>query len=246
MDVAEITRRLAEDSEEVTRSLDLFMSERTSALKQQERALEAYEAELREIGEGSVASSVDESVDHNLMRHLNATRTAALGDNYDEFETARHDLEHTLTAEKRGPKKEKIEFDKGLEPKPEVPDAARKADLREDMFAFLDSAHMEEMRLELEYERIKQEQGMESAEYAADALLSLQKINHKKLLDMFKVYQPQSFGTAWANDPDFQVMAQDLERLIQKIDLESGGEMATLESNAAKKKKKKAVAAKGH
>ena len=218
MDVAEISRRLAEDSAEVTRSLDLFMSERMSALRSQERALEVYDAEMAEIGEGSVASSVDETVDHNLMRHLNATRVAALGDDFDEFEAARVDLEHSLNAQKLGPKKEKIEFDKGLEPKPEMPDPETKANLRDEMFGFLDQCRMEEMRLELEYEQLRQEVGMERADAAADQLLALQKANHRKLLDMFKVYQPQSFGRAWGADPDYQKMAGDLDALIRRID----------------------------
>lgn len=239
MDVQEISRRLAEDSAEVTRSLDMFMNERISALRAQERALEVYDAEMAELDDGSLASSIDEPVDHNLMRHLNATRIAALSDDYDEFEQARIDLDQRMNAERRNIKKDKIEFDKGLEPKPDMPDAIAKANIRDEMFTFLDAARMEEMKLELEYEKLIEEIGLQRAEYAADNLLSLQKSNHSKLLDMFKLYQPQSFGKAWGNDPDYVQMAGELDAMIKKLDMEDGGQVASLEA-AAKNRPKKA------
>ena len=152
---AMISRQLAEDSAEVTRSLDNFMNERNGVLRAQERALKAYDAEMAEIGdEGNGGSSAEDAVDHNLLRHLNATRTAALSDDYDEFESARDELEVQRSMERR-PKKDKIDFDKGLEPKPEMPDAGAKAELREEVFALLDASRMEEMKLELEYEALK-------------------------------------------------------------------------------------------
>jgi len=235
MDVLEISRRLAEDSAEVTRSLDLFMNERMAALRAQERALEVYDAEMAEIGEGSVASSVEEPVDHNLMRHLNATRIAAMSDDYDEFESARGDLQHLMNAERRKDNKggDKIEFDKGLEPKPEMPDASAKASMREEMFNFLDNSRMEEMKLELEYEKLREEIGLARAEPLAEDLLALQKTNHRKLLDMFKIYQPKSFGTAWGNDPDYVKMAGEMDALIRRIDQQAAaaGERALFDSN---------------
>jgi len=253
MDVQEISRRLAEDSAEVTRSLEMFMNERTSALRAQERAMEIYDAEMAEIGEGSVASSVEDPVDHNLMRHLNATRVAAISDDYDEFEAARAELEYSLNAEKRGPKKDKIDFDKGLEPKPEMPDPVAKASMRDEMFNFLDNTRMEEMKLELEYEKLKEEIGLARSDFKADELLAVQKSNYGKLMDMFKKYQPQSFGKAWGNDPDYSRIAGDLDALIRRIDRESSehlfDESGTLlggEEDKKKKKKKKANRASTH
>ena len=236
MDVLEISRRLAEDSAEVTRSLDLFMNERMAALRAQERALEVYDAEMAEIGEGSIASSVEEPVDHNLMRHLNATRIAAMSDDYDEFESARGDLQHLMNSERRKDNMgggDKIEFDKGLEPKPEMPDAAAKASMREEMFNFLDNSRMEEMKLELEYEKLREEIGLARAEPLAEDLLALQKANHRKLLDMFKVYQPKSFGAAWGNDPDYVKMASEMDALIRRIDQQAAaaGEKALFDDN---------------
>ena len=212
-----LSRQLAEDSAEVTRSLDQFMTERMSVLRAQERALHAYDEEMADIGDEIVSSAADDAVDHNLLRHLNATRTAALSDDYDEFESARDELEVQRSMERK-PKKDKIEFDKGLEPKPDMPDPTEKAALRDEMFELLDMSRMEEMKLELEYEKLKADLGLKRAEYAADSLLNLQKANYGKLMDLFKVYQPQAFGKNWGNDADYIVMATELENMIKRFD----------------------------
>ena len=69
----EISRRLQEDADEVSRSLDAFLSERMAALKHQQTALDAYDLEMADLGEGSVGGQEGGEgapVDHNLMRHI--------------------------------------------------------------------------------------------------------------------------------------------------------------------------------
>jgi len=250
----EISRRLQEDADEVSRSLDVFLSERRAALKHQQTALDAYDLEMADLGEGSLSGEEGAGgapVDHNLMRHMGASRFAALeaGSNFDEYERERERDDFVTDIRDRqfihdqvvNNKKERVEFDKGLEPKPPVPSVEEKSELREEIFDFLDASRMEEMRVELEYEQLKSQVGVERAEYLAESLFALQKANYAKLKDMFVFYQPGGSGKAWGNDPDYLELSADLERklaLSQASEREEDEKMRKGKKSGGKKKKK--------
>ena len=80
-------------------------------------------------------------------------------------------------------------FDKGLAPKPAVPNAAAKEKMREAVFGLLDKSQTEEMQLLLEYEKKREEEGAFRAEYLAEGLYTTQKENYRELKEMIVDYQ---------------------------------------------------------
>lgn len=65
-------------------------------------------------------------------------------------------------------------------------------------------------------------------------------------MEIFKQYQPRAFGKAWANDPDYVVMARELEAMVQRFGIEGGdeGDAGAVAEDKEKKKKKKKEAKK--
>jgi len=239
---SEISRRLRDNAIEITQSLDMFMSERNACLKRQSDAMDEYNAAIEAIGK-DVADIPPEEVqtDHNLNRHLKLTKTAALNDDYPEFERQR------LTEESQYGQRfdtdyvdvpQKEYFDKGLTPKPPMPTLVEKAAMREKVFEQLRSAREQETQLELEYERVRDDIGAFRAEYLAEGLFTTQKENYGKIKSLIAEYQPQGFGKAWGVDPDYVQMSLELKNSLSALDQEEENANANMKKKAGKKGKK--------
>ncbi len=237
-----VARRLKQDSEDISRALDEFLAERNAATKMQRDALDNYDQEIANIGviEGEDDMEVAE-VDHNVMRHMNLTKQSNEKLDFneyadDEFEA---DVDADLMAQIKAIQRMSSSTKKGppeveLMTKKEIPGFEDKVKLRTEIFNFLDGCRIEEMQLELEFERVKEQGGL-VAEKAAETLFAVQKRNHEQLKDMFDEYQPVAFGKAWGNDPDYQLMSDTLKKMI------SSDDHLNIDEIIGKKKKKKSV-----
>jgi hypothetical protein len=244
---SEISRRLREDAIEITQSLEMFMQERNACIRRQSDALEEYRSAIAEIGgdliDADNGKSEDEGkTDHNLNRHLKLTKKAVLDDDYAEYEKNRL-AEDSYFGSRFDPDyvdvPQKEHFDKGLTPKPAVPNLLEKAAIRERVFELLRTSRDDETQMELEYERVREEIGAFRAEYLAEGLFTTQKENYGKLKSMIAEYQPQGFGKAWGNDPDYVQMAEELKNQLVALDVEEA------KANETSKKKKKKSKKKG-
>jgi len=232
----EVARRLREDAQEIDRSLDEFMRNRAECVAQQARALEDYNEEMARIRDehDGLDEQTEEDVertDHNLNRHLALSKKADYDpDEYPEYDEGA-DNEGGYENYDEGPSNSRFQrnyvdvpkkefFDKGLVPKPAVPSQAQKEQMREAVFGLLNKTQTEEMQLLLEYERKREEVGAFRAEYLAEGLYTVQKGNYHELKDMIVDYQPQGFGKAWGNDPDYVRMSEELKNRLGKLDTE--------------------------
>jgi hypothetical protein len=243
---SEVSRRLRENAIEITQSLDMFMNERNECLQRQSNAMDEYNAAIEAIGKDVVDIAPEEvQTDHNLNRHLKITKKAALDDDYPEFERQR------LTDESQYGSRfdtdyvdvpQKEYFDKGLTPKPPMPNLLEKAAMREKVFVQLRSAREQETQLELEYERVREEVGAFRAEYLAEGIFTTQKENYIKIKALVADYQPQGFGKAWGADPDYVQMSLELKNSLSALDKEEENANADMKKKTGKKTKK----SKGH
>jgi hypothetical protein len=243
--IEEITSRLAEDAQEVDNALSEFMAYRMKEVERQKRAVDNYDAEMAEIeaNDQTLSESVDveakASVDHNMMRHLNITKRATDMDDFDGFSRVRDEEEFTRRFEPGyTDEPSKVDFDKGLKPKPPMPTDDEKEAIRDEIFVLLEESKAEEFVLELEYEKLREEVGAFRSEHLAEGLFTIYKENYRKLKGKLEEYQPQGFGKAWGNDPDYiAIMAELKEKLgvdeIMRMEAEANGE------KKKKKKKKK-------
>ena len=243
---SEISRRLREDAIEITKSLEIFMSERNACMQRQSDAMDEYLAAIAEIGGDLVEEYKghieEEKTDHNLNRHLKLTKKAILDDDYPEYEkyrlaedsyyASRFDTDYVDVPQKEY-------FDKGLTPKPAMPSLIEKAAIRERVFEQMRTARDTETQMELEYDRVREEVGAFRAEYLAEGIFTTQKENYGKIKSLIAEYQPQGFGKAWGNDPDYVKMSEELKNQLTALDKEE----AT--ANSEMKKKKKIVKKKG-
>lgn len=240
--MSEITNRLAQDAAEIDNALAAFMSERSAEVDRQKKAEDAYAAEMEEIERDQEALGLDEAkstVDHNMMRHLNITKYSSEKDDFDEFNRVREEEEYTRRFEPGYVDEPvKVEFDKGLVPKPPPPNPEEKAAIREQIFSLLDESKAEEMHLELQYEKLRDEVGAFKAEHLAEGLFTVQKANYAKLKDKLEEYQPQGFGKAWGNDPDYIAIMKELQDKLGAAEIAHAAEK--------KKGKKKKKAKGGH
>jgi len=239
--ISEITNRLAEDAAEIDNALSLFMRERTAETERQKKVEERYAAEMEEIENAQAQLGFDETkstVDHNMMRHLNITKHSSERDDFDEFNRIREDEEFTRRFEPGYVDEPiKVEFDKGLEPKAPMPNPEEKAMIREQIFSLLEESKTEELHLELQYEKLREEVGAFKAEHLAEGLFTVQKANYTKLKDKLDEYQAQGFGKAWGNDPDYIAIMKELKEKLGAAEIAHAG---------AKKKAKKKKKGKGH
>jgi len=235
-----IARRLKQDSEDISRALDEFLAERNAATKMQRDALDNYDQEIANIGLIEGENDIEDAeVDHNVMRQMNITKQNNEKIEFneyadDEFES---DVDVDLMAQIKAIQKMSMGTKKGppeveLMTKKEIPGFEEKVKLRTEIFNFLDGCRIEEMQLELEFERVKEQGGL-VAEKAAETLFAVQKRNHEQLKDMFDEYQPVAFGKAWGNDPDYQLMSDTLKNMINSDD------HLNIDDIIGKKKKKK-------
>ena len=237
--MSEIYNRLAQDAAEIDNALAEFMSERSKEVERQKQAEDVYAAEMDEIERNQEALGFNETkstVDHNMMRHLNITKFSSERDDFDGFNRVREEEEYTRRFEP-GYVDEPIpvEFDKGLTPKPPMPDPEEKAAIREQIFSLLEESKAEEMHLELQYEKLRDEVGAFKAEHLAEGLFTVQKANYAKLKEKLEEYQPQGFGKAWGNDPDYIEIMKELQDKLGASEM----------SHAAGKKKAKKKKGKG-
>lgn len=244
---SEISRRLRENALEVTQSLDMFLAERNAIIKRQSDALDEYNAAIEAIGKDLIDSEQESDVqtDHNLNRHLKLTKKAVLDEDFQDYDRLRIEEESQYASRFDAnyvdvPQKEY--FDKGLTPKPPMPSLSEKAIMRERVFELLRTSREDETQLELEYERAREEIGAFRAEYLAEGLFTVQKENYGKLKTLIAEYQPQGFGKAWGNDPDYVKMSEELKNQLSSLDLEEQQANEQMRSSGKKKK----VKAHGH
>ncbi|KAJ1417339.1 hypothetical protein B484DRAFT_434278 [Ochromonadaceae sp. CCMP2298] len=141
-----LVRQLNEDSETLTRELSRYRVERASAVKAQNMALAAYDAEMAEImGEADLGDAGVQRVDHQVLRHLNIERDSDL---YKKFEAP--SMSANAGTENRALSMEE------------------KGAMRERMFGLLDESRMEETRLELEHEQAVEQGNRREAEEIAE------------------------------------------------------------------------------
>jgi len=199
-----ITRQLREDAEDISRSLDAFLAERALVSKKANEALALFDAELADIGDTNDDIIPEPSVDHNVMRHLNLVKSGPEKDEYDDYENDGFDYDdENIFDEKHQKEIEEKHRALGLGLiKREIPSFEQKNDLRNNMFSYLDRCRIEELQLEVEYDRLRDNDDPE-AESVAEALYSVRKRNSGGLLEMIDDYQPLAFGRAWGNDPDY-------------------------------------------
>jgi len=224
-----IARRLQRDSEEINRALNDFLLEREAVNKAQASALAAYEAEVAALGiDGSITSSAiitggDDSVDHNVMRQMKLVNESDeqleldeyANESFDQLDEELKERLSLVSSAGSPSKSKKVNPLFRLAPeKAPMPGFEEKAAMRMEMFSFLDNARIEEMQLEIEYERIKNEIGGPEAEIAAEQLFEVQMRNANTLKEMFVEYQPIAFGKAWGRDEDYLSMAQKLKQMV--------------------------------
>ena len=109
----------------------------------------------------------------------------------------------------------RVEFDKGLKPKPRIPNEEERTLIREEIFSLLTESKAEEFALELQYEKLREEVGAFRSEHLAEGLFTVQKENYSKLKSKLDEYQPQGFGKAWDNDPDYISIMNELKETLE-------------------------------
>lgn len=145
-----IFRGLREDSESISRALAEYMWQREEVIRQQLLAKDEYDREMLQVAAALAASGIssyEETVDHNLMRHLHAVRHNEDETFADEsFETQEDipQLTDGSIAHSRANGKEKREY---IKEKRVVPSFEEKRAIRDRMFAFLDESRLREMNL---------------------------------------------------------------------------------------------------
>lgn len=228
--MSEISQRLAEDAAEVDNALGQFMAERMAQIEKQKRANDIFEAEMAEIEEKDAIRGVESaneskaSVDHNMMRHLNITKRSSDTNNFEAFNQVRDEEEFNHRFEPGYVDEPiKAEFDKGLKPKPPMPNDEEKAAIREEIFSLLSESKAEEFALELQYEQLREEVGAYRSEHLAEGLFTVQKDNYVKLKHKLEEYQPQGFGKAWGNDPDYIAIMCELKESLEAADTAESG-----------------------
>jgi hypothetical protein len=247
--MSDISQRLAEDAAEVETALDQCMAERLVQMDKQMRANEIFDAEMAEIEENDAmrgmegANEAKASVDHNMMRHLNITKRSSDTNNFEAFNTLRDEEEFNLRFEPGYVDEPiKAEFDKGLKPKPPMPNDEEKAAIREEIFSLLSESKAEEFSLEIQYEQLREEIGAFRSEHIAEGLFTVQKENYMKLKHKLDEYQPQGFGKAWGNDPDYIAIMHELKESLAAADI-AENEARPPKGNIKNKKKKKKIKA---
>ena len=241
-----ITRQLREDSEDISRSLDAFLAERALASKKTNEALALFDSEMAEIGDIADESIPEASVDHNVMRHLHLVKTGPENDDYNEYGDDSFDYEDDFNPTANANYQREIEekhklLDLGLM-KREMPSFEQKNELRNGMFDFLDKCRIEELQLEVEYDRLRDNDDPE-AESVAEALYTIRKRNTESLLEMIDDYQPLAFGKAWGNDADYIGITRKLGEMMssnnpQEVSLRMREIINDDLSKTTKKKKK--------
>lgn len=212
-----ITRQLREDAEDISRSLDAFLAERALASKKANEALALYDSEIAEIGDIAEDIIPEPSVDHNVMRHLHLVKSGPENDDYNEYGNDSFDYEDDFQPmvdenyQKEIEEKHKL-LDLGLM-KREMPSFEQKNELRNGMFNYLDKCRIEELQLEVEYDRLRDNDDPE-AESVAEALYTVRKRNTEGLLEMIDDYQPIAFGKAWGNDVDYIGITRKLSEMM--------------------------------
>jgi len=212
-----ITRQLREDAEDISRSLDAFLAERALASKKANEALALYDSEIAEIGDIAEDTIPEPSVDHNVMRHLHLVKSGPENDDYNDYGNDSFDYEDDFQPmvdenyQKEIEEKHKL-LDLGLI-KREMPSFEQKNELRNSMFNYLDKCRIEELQLEVEHDRLRDNDDPE-AESVAEALYTIRKRNTEGLLEMIDDYQPIAFGKAWGNDVDYIGITRKLSEMM--------------------------------
>mmetsp|Transcript_22139 Transcript_22139/g.30369 ORF Transcript_22139/g.30369 Transcript_22139/m.30369 type:complete len:187 (+) Transcript_22139:3-563(+) len=154
------------------------------------------------------SSEVHAPVDHNIMRHINASKEMNSSINFEEenYEDDANDQYEIQTGTQSRKKKGiKINF----ETKP-VPTMDEKINIREKMFLMLEESRINEMRVELDYELAKENGETDKAKQLAEELFEIQIRNAESLKDLITDYQPISVGKNWGNDSDYVDMLKHL------------------------------------
>jgi hypothetical protein len=135
------------------------------------------------------------------MRHLNVVKE---GNDFGEDEYQQN-IESVRTGSKKKKQPAAITNDKPRELSME-----EKRNVRSEMFNFLESSSIEEMRLEIELERAEQSEDFELAKELKEASYVLQKRNCQEVRDMVTAYHPSTHGKIWGNDPEYLKMLKSL------------------------------------
>lgn len=211
-----ITRQLREDAEDISRSLDAFLAERALVTNKANQALALFDAEIAELGDTNDEIIPEPSIDHNVMRHLNLVKSGEKDDYDDDYGNDSFDYEEENQLYDEKHQKEIEEKHRALELgllKREVPSFEQKNELRSNMFSYLDKCRIEELQLEVEYDRLRDNDDPE-AESVAEALYTIRKRNSTGLLEMIDDYQPVAFGKAWGNDNDYITITRKLNSMM--------------------------------
>lgn len=279
-----VFERLKKDSEEIELALDQFMKERDTALHGQLLAKNDYDADMKRLDETSLLvdyeKMVRNTVDHNLLRHLNVAVEGTGSNIPDEYGDAAFEDDYEGEYEQpvlgQGVSKPKVVLEKK-----QVPSFEEKIALREKMFSFLDEARLAEMELEMQLGEMREAIAANGSDTnklninpsasnsiasgapiedtinynfqvspdelrvdaLQDSLFELQKKHSDQLKDLFDDYQPQPFGKAWGNDPDYIELSEKLKNMLQngqklKASYLLSNKKSTSSGTKGKKKKK--------
>lgn len=146
-----VFERLKKDSEDVDIALDQFMKEREAALNLQLHAKNDYENDMKRLDESDLLIDYEKmlrnTVDHNLMRHLNVavegTGNSAVADEYGDNAFEDEEMEELQEETVPG----EVRANVYVEAKRPMPSFEEKAALREQLFAFLDEARLNELNI---------------------------------------------------------------------------------------------------
>ena len=119
-----------------------------------------------------------------------------------------------------------------------MPNDEEKAVIREEIFSLLSESKAEEFALELQYDKLREQVGAFRSEHLAEGLFTVQKENYIKLKHKLDEYQPQGFGKAWGNDPDYIAIMNELKETLEAADAMNENELKPSKKEKGKKKKK--------
>lgn len=207
--------RLKKDSDSISKTLEFYQAERNNAIKFQRECLHEYDLQMIAIGDGDMDDAEIEElppVDHAVMAHLNINNSSDGNLNL-----------ATLNLDETNPDMKKTT--KRIEKEPPVvqirdnymPDFHEKTRMRDELFNFMENSKIDEIQLELECDKLRDEGGP-AFERAADILLAVQRRNNENLQNMFKDYKSVPFGKAWGNDVDYIDMTNKLKKMINSSD----------------------------
>lgn len=206
-----LQQELAMHAEDLTRSLETFLKQRSEVIEHQKQAMANYEDEMLAIGnytndlddDMNYGEHIDfQQVDHNVMRHLNIVKTGDEYGNDEDDQYTEQQSTHTGGKSKRQPTI--------TSEKPRELSMEQKKNVRNRMFNFLDEARLEEMRLEIELERAEIAEDDQLVKELREASYLLQKKNCQQVRDMVQEYNPSSHGKLWGNDPEYLKMLKHL------------------------------------